>query len=437
MRLSGKALNKRTSQKIEISANATPESLLKRAFIFIEDKNWDSAYAYCEATLDADPEMAEAYLGKMMAEYEVSEKAELVNCAEPFDGNDNYKKILRFGSAELIAELNGYINQINERNERIRLEAERKAEEERIEAERKAEEERIEAERKAEAARLELKRKEEEKRIKTERTVKKLKKVAVVVLPIIAVVAIAAVVFTTVIQPMMKYNSAVKLMENGQYEEAYNTFREIADYKDSAEKADSFYIKVADAGNYVFFGDYEQDNDVSNGKEDVEWLVLAKEDNKLLLISRYALDCQPYDTSGADVTWETCTLRSWLNDTFINDAFSSEEQAMIATTTAYADKNPYSNIDPGKDTQDKIFLLSFAEAKEYFSHNQTKQCKATAYAEAQGAIVKEKCQWWLRTPGRDIGTAACVCSTGEVSLYGVYTSFDGNAVRPAMWVDIS
>ena len=56
---------------------------------------------------------------------------------------------------------------------------------------------------------------------------------------------------------------------------------------------------VADAkpGDIVIFGSYEQDNDESNGTEDIEWLVLAREDNKALLISKYALDVQPLFTT--------------------------------------------------------------------------------------------------------------------------------------------
>jgi hypothetical protein len=78
-------------------------------------------------------------------------------------------------------------------------------------------------------------------------------------------------------------------------------------------------------GGYVTFGSYEQDNDLSNGKEDIEWLVLARENNKALLISRYSLDNQPYSEHTEEVPWENCSLRKWLNDNFLNEAFSSDE----------------------------------------------------------------------------------------------------------------
>ena len=97
---------------------------------------------------------------------------------------------------------------------------------------------------------------------------------------------------------------------------------------------------AADVGDIIEFGAYEQDNEKSNGKEPIEWQVLAKEDNKILVISKYALDAKPYNTEFENVTWETCTLRTWLNETFLDEAFSKAEKSMIQTTEVSADKNP-------------------------------------------------------------------------------------------------
>ena len=116
--------------------NATA-SLLKRAFMFLEDRDWESAEEYCEKVLDIDPECADAYLGKLMAELKLYERAELKNCAKPFDGNSNYKKVIRFADDKLKNEINGYIDYINAR---IAEQARKAAEQARIEEEkRKAE----------------------------------------------------------------------------------------------------------------------------------------------------------------------------------------------------------------------------------------------------------------------------------------------------------
>ena len=95
--------------------------LLKRAFMFLEDGNWEEADKYCEKVLDQDPENVQAYLGKLMAELQVTNRKKLVDCAEPFDHKDNYNKVLRFGDEALKKEMRGYITHINDRNENARL----------------------------------------------------------------------------------------------------------------------------------------------------------------------------------------------------------------------------------------------------------------------------------------------------------------------------
>ena len=53
--------------------------------------------------------------------------------------------------------------------------------------------------------------------------------------------------------------------------------------------------EAPETGAVVMFGSYEQDNQPDNGAEPIEWLVLAQSEGKALLVSRYALDCQPYN----------------------------------------------------------------------------------------------------------------------------------------------
>lgn len=101
------------------SGNTAP--LLKRVFMFLEDGNWQEADEYCEKVLDIEPECAEAYLGKLMAERKINRRESLVSCNEPFDTDNNYQKAIRFGDEKLKAELSGYINQIKVRNENARM----------------------------------------------------------------------------------------------------------------------------------------------------------------------------------------------------------------------------------------------------------------------------------------------------------------------------
>ena len=95
--------------------NTTP--LLKRAFMFLEDGDWLNANEYCEKVLDLDPENAEAYLGKLMAELHISTREGLKDQPEPFDTLGNYRKAMRFGDDKLKSELSRTIDQINTRIE--------------------------------------------------------------------------------------------------------------------------------------------------------------------------------------------------------------------------------------------------------------------------------------------------------------------------------
>ena len=248
------------------------------------------------------------------------------------------------------------------------------------------------------------------------------------------------------------YAAAEALLEAGQYEQAYAEFVKLKGYQDvdSLLEKDEHLIAAAAArkaafttiGNTVSFGTYEQDNNTANGKEEIEWVVLATEGNRSLLISKYALDCQQYNTKYTDVTWETCSLRKWLNETFLNAAFSKEEQAMIPAMTVSADKNPSYSTSPGKSTEDQVFLLSIPEAKRYFSSDEARKCAPTAYAIARGAWTsnnysvggKATCWWWLRSPGNYSFSAACVDNGGSVQSIGDGVNDDDIAVRPALWI---
>ena len=141
------------------------------------------------------------------------------------------------------------------------------------------------------------------------------------------------------------------------------TFDKNGAWIENSSGSDTSSVKV---GDIIKFGSYEQDANTSNGKEAIEWQVLDKKDGKLLVISKYALDYQPFNTTNDTVTWEDCSLRSWLNQRFINAAFTSEEKKKIQTTKVVNEDNPYWGSDGGNDTQDKVFLLSISEAAKYF-----------------------------------------------------------------------
>ena len=105
------------------SGNTNIQPLLKRVFMFLEDGNFAEADEYCEKILDIDPECAQAYLGKLMAQLKVKKQEQLIEYPKSFDDNNSYQKLLRFGDNKLVEEAKSWITAINERNELARLTA--------------------------------------------------------------------------------------------------------------------------------------------------------------------------------------------------------------------------------------------------------------------------------------------------------------------------
>lgn len=142
---------------------------------------------------------------------------------------------------------------------------------------------------------------------------------------------------------------------------------------------------------------------------------------------------------------EKCTLREWLNGDFVREAFSSEEQKSILSTTVTAGKNPKYETPAGNNTTDQVFLLNITEANKYFSSDSVRQCQGTVYCYAQGAYKANNgnCWWWLRSPGYLSISAANVNHDGSVNDLGISVDEDGSgvnddggAVRPALWIDL-
>ncbi len=192
-------------------------------------------------------------------------------------------------------------------------------------------------------------------------------------------------------------------------------------------------------GSILVFGAYEQDADPENGLEPVEWIVLERDGDTLLLVSRLALDAQPYDLAGDDATWETSSLRAWLNEDFLEAAFLPEEQDCILTSDVPADKNPEEDTDPGNATQDRLFLLSTQEAGRFFPTEGDRYCGVTAYAHAIGSGFSQDgtCQWWLRTPGNGQSYASFCGYFGSFDHKGKSLDHDDFGIRPALRASIS
>ncbi len=188
-------------------------------------------------------------------------------------------------------------------------------------------------------------------------------------------------------------------------------------------------------GDILTFGKYEQDNDLKNGPEDIEWLVLDREGSRVLVISKYILEVGSHATfefrQDKDY-WAVSDLRTWLNGDFFQTAFTPKEQEWIPMTTL---ENPVAETwewSIGKEetpTEDRVFLLSTPEVENWFPDQESRVAEPTAWVKAQGVSK----WWWLRTTGYKPHLCSLVATDGKIVDAGLTQQTYG--IRPAMWVD--
>lgn len=216
----------------------------------------------------------------------------------------------------------------------------------------------------------------------------------------------------------------------------------------------------------VYFGNYPQSDATGQKKEPIKWRVLSVEGDYAFLVAAQSLDVQRYNEKRLPVTWETCTMRSWLNgyggdsnvcgldyrnDNFIDGAFTALEQNAIKAMVIENADNPRFNTEGGEDTQDKVFLLSFADVtnQEYgFSSasdmnlgvfgDKAKGWTRTAYVEAggtTGTLYSIGCQ--LRSPGNlPVRAVYSAIRPGNQIYRGEEVDID-RAVAPALYLNLA
>ena len=208
-------------------------------------------------------------------------------------------------------------------------------------------------------------------------------------------------------------------------------------------EGDGRYLGRVDQETETYtFGSYEQDGDSSNGKEPIEWLVLDRDGDRALLLSKYALDYQSfmpfYEPVTEPYTWESCSLRRWLNGTFLNAAFSADEQQRLLTTTVITSPGSLHRENGPVTTEDRVFLLSNTEVYAYFASEAATAAEYTAYALSENpwpgnAAAPGAADWWLRTTdGSDHPDG--VYADGRVGEGA--RAYEGEYVRPAIWITV-
>lgn len=283
------------------------------------------------------------------------------------------------------------------------------------------------------------------------------KTIAVGVAFVVAVALVLMLVIAVIVVPTNKYNEAVSLLDTGNIEAAYEIFEELGnfkncrdirneidyfrvdelltshcwrdaylllhklgDYKDSADmmeqlEAEKPYLSIllANCGDIVTFGEYEQDNDSSNGKEPIEWIVLYNEGGDVYLLSKYILDAQPFNTENT----KECSLDDWLKTTFSENAFASI----------------------GDDVITRVGILQRIDIDNYNMTKSQITATYTQYAMSQNPKYgyASGLMWWiikenLISSGGSV-LAPVVCQDGSYKNYCCETT-DRCGVRPAVWL---
>lgn len=216
---------------------------------------------------------------------------------------------------------------------------------------------------------------------------------------------------------------------------------------------------TVDEMDTVIFGSYPQSDVSGNIKDPIEWIVVTDseylDEKRTLLLSKYILDCKCYNNTDDKITWENCTLRNWLNSTFLNTAFDSSEQEYICDAEMMNSNNSQFYTYGGKDTIDKVFCLDEMDINTYFlqenmrARNYRLQTRGTEYAKSIYNNDNDKyggrltvytpffgggSYFWLRTPGNVTNAALAVDSDGILNGYGKNVNSPTIGVRPAIWV---
>ena len=386
--------------------------LLERVFLFLEDGKYKEADEYAEKVLDKDPKNTEAYIGKLMSLLRINHRNDLGHYVGDLESFDSYNKAIKFASDTVRKELMQY-------NENSKQEKAKKKEQDR------------------------------------KRTIK-----GIVIVSIIA--GIAALILlglriykVKVLIPKEKYEHAVNLIADQKYTEAIELFQELGDYNDCgmkiaeckeliiAEEKERVLreqenkiqqIVNAEVGASVYLGSYEIDEE---NKSPIEWIVIAKVDSKVLLLSKYGIIKMPFENrNDNNVEWRSSLIREWLNDQFYDKAFEEYEKKSILLNRISAYETISEPTDG--DSEDKVFLLSGVEVEGYMNGVESIRIRRCIPLErvlkGQTEDRENTCRWWVRSLGTSTGFVKVVSEAGDVYNFGYRPDREDIYVRPAIWV---
>lgn len=185
--------------------------------------------------------------------------------------------------------------------------------------------------------------------------------------------------------------------------------------------------------------------------EDIKWRVLQNDGSTLFVVADQGLDCRNYNEEWTSITWEECTLRNWLNDSFYETAFSNSEQNAIVEQTVVNENNSYYGMEDKNNTKDKVYLLSVEEVanpdygfcEDSDTDSVNRRFQTSDYAHAMGVELSTSddyagnCCWWLYSSSSTTGYAPCVYYSGYIYGAGLGVIDKAVAVVPALHINVS
>ena len=194
--------------------------------------------------------------------------------------------------------------------------------------------------------------------------------------------------------------------------------------------------------------------------EPIKWRILAEGEGEALILAELILDSQHFNYGNDSYNlYRDSTIRTWLNDTFYNTAFTALQRDVILLTevengarTTNPDGNASewnygANNNAYGNTQDYVFLLSEQEVTmesygfdpDTNEFDEARKKNTTDYAQAQGAYttdttdIEGKGRWWLRSPHYSVvNYAYTVRNSGPAEYLTNYIRSTDTGVVPAL-----
>ncbi len=208
-------------------------------------------------------------------------------------------------------------------------------------------------------------------------------------------------------------------------------------------------IKEVKVGDTFFFGEAEQDNNLENGAEPIEWIILEKNEDRAFVISKKVLEWltfSKYDdteveygeygfvisASGSpnNFTWDIDynQQRIWLTNELYVNGFTENEKELILLTQNEPDALPE------EEFSDYLYVPAKEDIEAYMPDIELRKAEATPYAaEKAGLNEGEYIRWSLRTEAPSSKSTMQINEKGE---FGSWYCNSSNGVRPVMWLEI-